>query len=325
MKLLATLTRRGLLSAAILMGLASTTHAQSYPSREITLVIPFGIGGSTDIIGRQLASDMSKVLGAKINVENKPGGTGTIGSTQVVQSRPDGYTIGFVANDALVLQPLLNSALVFKTPDDYQPIVKLGYRSDVLYVRAEAPWKSYADFVADAKQNPGKIRVAIPGVGTLAELTLQKLNKVAGVRMVPVPFSGGGSEATLAVLGGRVESSAGSVSVGAGQVAAGKLRALAVFQRGKHAVFPEAASIDDAHGDVSILATFYLFGPKGLPKDVLDKLAAAATQVGRSEEWAAFAKRQDFTPDVMGPDATKQDLLQQAKDFAERIRENAAK
>lgn len=321
----AKLTRRGLLSAAVASSIASTAHAQSYPGREITLVIPFGIGGSTDIIGRQFAGELAKVLGAKINVENKPGGTGTIGSTQVIQSKPDGYTIGFVANDALVLQPLLNPALVFKSPDDYQPIVKLGYRSDLLYVRADAPWKTYADFVADAKKNPGKMRVAIPGVGTLGELTITKLNKVAGVRIVTVPFSGGGSEATLAVLGGRVEASAGSVSVGAGHVAAGRLRALAVFQRGKHAVFPDAASIDDAHGDVSILAEFYLFGPKGMPKDVLDKLVATSMQVGRSEEWAAFARKQDFVPDVKGPDATKEDLQKQGRDFAERLKDNAAK
>jgi tripartite-type tricarboxylate transporter receptor subunit TctC len=325
MKLSAKLTRRGLLTTAVALGVTSKTRAQSYPSREVTLIVPFGIGGSTDIIGRQLAGEMAKVLGAKINVVNRPGGTGTIGSTQVVQSAPDGYTIGFVANDALVLQPLLNPALVFKTPDDYQPIVKLGYRSDVLYVRAEAPWRTYADFIADARQNPGKMRVAVPGVGTLGELTIQKLNKVAGVRVVTVPFSGGGAEATLAVLGGRVEASAGSVSVGAGQVAAGRLRALAVFQRGRHAVFPDAASIDDTHGDVSLLAEFYVFAPKGLPKDALDKLVAAATQVGRSEDWAAFAKRQDFVPDVKGPDATRADLLQQARDFAERLRDNAAR
>lgn len=325
MKTFAKMSRRGVLSAALLLGAASMAQAQTYPSREITLVIPFGIGGSTDIIGRQFAGELAKAMGAKINVENKPGGTGTIGSTQVIQSKPDGYTIGFVANDALVLQPLLNPSLVFKSPDDYQPIVKLGYRSDVLYVRAEAPWKTFADFIADAKRNPGKIRIAIPGVGTLGELSIQKLNKAAGVRMVPVPFSGGGAEATLAVLGGRVEASAGSVSVGAGQVAAGKLRPLAVFQRGKHAVFADADSIDDAHGDVSILAEFYLFAPKGLPKDVLDKLVAASTQVGRSEDWAAFAKKQDFTPDVKGPDATKEDLLRQGRDFAERLKDNAAK
>lgn len=324
MKVLEKLAGCGFL-LAILLSVAPVTHAQSYPSREITLIIPFGIGGSTDIIGRQFASELGKVLGAKINVENKPGGSGTIGSTQVIQSKPDGYTIGFVANDALVYQPLINPALVFKSPDDYQPIVKLGVRSDVLYVRADAPWKTYADFFADAKQNPGKIRVAIPGVGTLAELTIQKLNKLAGVRIVTVPFSGGGSEATLAVLGGRVEASAGSVSVGAGQVAAGKLRPLAVFQRGKHALFADAASIDDAHGDVSILASFYVFAPKGLPKDVLDKLVTASMQVGRSQEWAAFAKKQDFVPDVKGPDATKLDLLQQGKDFSERIKDGAAK
>ena len=117
MKTFAKMSRRGVLSAALLLGAASMAQAQTYPSREITLVIPFGIGGSTDIIGRQFAGELAKAMGAKINVENKPGGTGTIGSTQVIQSKPDGYTIGFVANDALVLQPLLNSSLVFKSPD----------------------------------------------------------------------------------------------------------------------------------------------------------------------------------------------------------------
>ncbi len=315
----------GAFLAASLLTVSSISHAQPYPSRDITLIIPFGIGGSTDILGRQFASDLGKVLGIKVNVENKPGGTGTIGTTQVVQSKPDGYTIGFVANDALVYQPLINPSLVFKSVDDYQPLVKLGGRSDVLYVRADAPWKTYAEFFADAKRNPGKIRIAIPGVGTLAELTVQKLNKVAGVKIVTVPFSGGGSEATLAVLGGRVEASAGSVSVGAGQVAAGKLRALAVFQKGQHAIFTDAASIDDLSGEVSILASFYLFAPKGLPKDVLDKLVAASMQVGRSAEWATFAKKQDFAPDVKGVEATKLDLLQQGKDFAERVKDGAAR
>jgi len=314
----------GLVTGA-LMGINAVGYAQTYPSRDITLVVPFGIGGSTDVIGRQFASQLAKTLGGKINVENKPGGSGTIGTTQIVQSKPDGYTIGFVANDALVYQPLINTGLVFKSPNDYQPIVKLGVRSDVLYVKADAPWKTFAEFFADAKQHPGKIRVAIPGVGTLAELTVQKMNKVTGVRMVTVPFSGGGSEATLAVLGGRVEASAGSVAVGAGQVAAGNLRALAVFQRGKHAVFPGANSIDDAVGDVSILASFYLFGPKGMPKDVLDKLVAASMQVARSDEWVAFTKKQDFAIDIKGPDATKLDLLQQGKDFTERINDAAAK
>lgn len=314
------------LMTGVLMGVASLGHAQPYPGRDITLIVPFGIGGSTDVIGRQFAAQLGKVLGGKINVENKPGGSGTIGTTQVVQAKPDGYTIGFVANDALVYQPLINPSLVFKSPDDYQPIVKLGVRSDVLYVKADAPWKTFAEFFADAKQNPGKIRVAIPGVGTLAELTIQKINKVAGVRIVTVPFSGGGSEATLAVLGGRVEASAGSVAVGAGQVASGNLRPLAVFQRGKHAIFPDANSIDDAIGnDVSILGSFYVFAPKGLPKDVLDKLVAASMQVARSEEWVAFAKKQDFALDVKAPDATKLDLVQQGKDFAERIKDNAAK
>ena len=310
---------RGLI-AAVMLGMIVSASAQTYPARDITFIVPFAIGGSTDVIARQFAGQLEKALGRKINVENKPGGSGTIGASQIVQAKPDGYTIGLIPSEVLAYQPLVHPNLVYKSPDDYQPIVKLGDRPSVLFVRADAPWKTFADFVADVKKNPGKIRASVPGVGTLSDLVIQQFNKVAGVRIVTIPFTGGGPEAMLALLGGRVEAFVGSVSGNIGQVEAGKVRAIAVFQKGKHEIFPDATPVVDAGYKTSLQVAFHVVAPKGLPKDVLDRIVAASLQVARSDEMAKFSKKNDFVLDVKGPDAMKAELVQEGREFAELIK-----
>jgi tripartite-type tricarboxylate transporter receptor subunit TctC len=146
---------------------------------------------------------------------------------------------------------------------------------------------------------------------------VQQLNRAAGVHLVTVPISGGGSEAMIALLSGRVEAYIGSVSGNLGQVQAGKVRALAVLQRGRHEVFPDATPVVDAGYDVALKAGFFVVGPKGLPKDVLDKLVAAPVQEAHSDRFAKFAKANDFVPDVKTPEASRDELLQLGKTFAE--------
>ena len=118
------------------LGGAAFGQADNYPSRSITFIVPYGPAGSTDPVSRQFVSQLEKVLGVDINIENKPGGSGTLGFGIVMRAKPDGYTIGLATNSMLAYQPLVNPALTFKTPDDYQPIVKLGETPIVLVVRA---------------------------------------------------------------------------------------------------------------------------------------------------------------------------------------------
>lgn len=311
----------GLTAIALLAGIAAVSFAapakaDSYPSRDITFIVPFAPGGGTDPIGRQFAAGLEKALkGSNVDVENKPGGSATVGISTVVRARPDGYTIGLGTNAALVYQPLVNDGLIYKSPDDYEPIVKMVELPSIIVVKGDAKWKNLDEFLADAKANPGKMRASVSGLGTIVEMVLQQLNKAADVKITPVPFTGGGGEGLVAVLGGRVEANVTSGAAGvAGQVAAGEVRVLAVAQKGKYEPFPNATPMGDKYGVTLPYAT-YVLAPKGLPADVKAKLVAASLEVVNSDDFKNFAKTTGMIVDPKGPEETKQELQQYTRTF----------
>jgi tripartite-type tricarboxylate transporter receptor subunit TctC len=325
MKEFARQTIQGLMVAAtffLAITLSETTIvlAQDYPNRDITFIIPWNPGGSSDPIARQFATQLAKVLSGKVsvNVENKPGGSGSIGVGAILRAKPDGYTIGLGPVNTLVYQPLVNSSLSWKTPDDYQPITKLADVPYVLAVRAEAPWKTFAEFMADVRKNPGKIRAAVSGMRTGPDMVMQLLNKVAGVKVTTAPFTGGAGEALIALLGGRVEAYASTGISIVGQVQAGKVRVLAVFQKDKYELFPNATPVVDA----TISSVDYAIAPTGIPKDVLAKLIDASLRAVRSEGFNQFAKANGYgpDPDPKGPEAVRAELLPQTKLYSDLIK-----
>jgi tripartite-type tricarboxylate transporter receptor subunit TctC len=315
MKFFSTQTLKNLVATAMLVS-AAGAQAQNYPSRDITFIVPYGTGGSTDPISRKFSEELSKILGATINVQNKPGGSATIGVGSIVRAEPDGYTIGLGTNSSLLYQPLINKGLPYKTPEDYQPIVKLVDLPAILVVRADAPWKNFDEFMADVKMNPGKIRASNSGNGTTDDLVLKQLNKVAGVKIAPVPFSGGGGEAMIALLGGRVEASVSRAINASSFVKAGKLRVLAVFKKGAYDVFPEATPIGDTY-DATLPALYVVIAPKGLPKSVMDKLVAGSMKAVQTESFLKFARDNGYVAEASGPEALKAELVQQSKLFAD--------
>ena len=284
--------------------------AQDYPSRDITFLVPYNPGGATDPIARQFSLQLEKELGVGVNVENRPGGSGTIGAGVVIRSKPDGYMIGLSDIGALAYQPLINKGLAYKTSDDYQPIIKLSEQPVVLVVQADARWKNFEEFIAEAKQHPGKLRVGVNGLRTAPDLVIQQFNKVAGTKIVTVPFSGGGGEATLAVLSGRVEAMANSGAGNLGHIKAGKLRALAVFSKSRYETFPDATSVGALGYDATMGSAFYVIGPKGMPDPIMKKLSDAALKIAKSEEFNTFAKSNVYVPQPMGPAEAKADIEQ---------------
>jgi tripartite-type tricarboxylate transporter receptor subunit TctC len=308
-----------LLLAAVALSAGNAARAQDYPSRDITFVVPYNPGGATDPIARQFASQLEKILGVSVNVENKPGGSGTIGAGMIMRSRPDGYTIGLSDIGALAYQPLINKGLAYKTSDDYQPLIKLSEQPIVMVVRADARWKNFEEFVEDVKKNPGKLRVGVNGLRTAPDLVIQQFNKVSGSRVVTVPFSGGGGEATIAVLGGRIEAMANSGAGNLGHVKAGTLRALAVFTKGRYEPFPDATPVGDLGYNATMGSAFYVIGPKGMPPAVFNKLSNAALQVVRSDEFQNFAKANVYVADPKGPQDAKADIDQFSKVYADLL------
>lgn len=315
------LTQYSARAAAFVLAMcfAAPSFAQSYPNRDMTFIVPYGPGGSTDPISRQFAGQLAKELNVTINVENKPGGSATLGTGQVIRSKPDGYTIGLTSNSALAYQPLVNKTLTWKSPDDYQSIVSLVDLPAIITVKADSPYKTFEDLLNAARKNPGKVRVAVSGYRTAPDLVIQELNKVAKIRFATVPFTGGGAEALVALLGGRVEAVSGYAPTVRAHVAAGTVRVLASFSKEKYAVFPDAESVVQAGYNVTLPADYSIVGPKGMPKEVLDKLLPASLKVANSKEFAEFATKMGLVLDVRDAKGMAQEMIDYKKTFSDLI------
>lgn len=309
------LTLIGLVGACLL-GLA---QAQSYPNRDISFIVPYGPGGSTDPISRQFASQLERAFKINVSVENKPGGSATIGTAAVIRAKPDGYTIGLTSNSVLSYQPLVNKSIAWKGPEDYQSIVKLVDIPTIIAVRADSPIKTFEDFMEMARKNPGKVRTAVSGFRTTPDLAIQELNKIAKVKIATIPFTGGGGEALVALLGGRVEASTGYAPTMLPHVQAGKIRVIAAFTKEKYFAFPEATSIVQAGYNVTLPASYGVLAPKGLPADIKDKLITTSLAIGNSPEFAKFAQQHGLVIDVKGPKEMDDEMNEYTRIFRELI------
>ncbi|MQA94582.1 MAG: hypothetical protein GEV11_07970 [Streptosporangiales bacterium] len=273
-----------------------------YPDDDLTFVVPYGPGGSTDPIARKFAAELEKELDVEVVVENREGGSATIGTSRIVKAPADGYTIGLTSNSAVGYQPLLTDALPYQSTKDYRPLVKLADLPTILTVRADAPWRTIEDFMADARERPGEIKVSTSGARTAPDLTVQQLNQKGKVELTGVPFSGGGGEAMTALLAGEVEANAGYAPSVKENVEAGKLRVLGVFHDGTYEAAPKAGLFPKAGYDVTLPASYYVIGPKGMPADVLARLQAASNKAARSPGFTAFAKDQGYVLERLTPE-----------------------
>ena len=309
-----------LLITALALCTACPSEAQPYPNRDITFIVPYGPGGSTDPLSRYFSNALEKNLKVNVNVENKPGGSASIGTSAVVRAKPDGYTIGLGTNASLAYQPLVNKGLVYKSTDDYLPIVKLVDLPTMIIVRNDAPWKTFDEWMTDVRERPGKIRVSVSGVRTAPDLAIQELNKVANVRIAAVPFSGGGGEAVIAMLSGRVETLATQAPGVVAHVQAGTARVLAVFMKGPYYLFPDATSIVDAGYNVTLPASYGVIAPKGLTKEVSEPLISASLEIANSAGFKAFAKKHGYLVDAQGPEGFRKEIEDYSRQFSELIK-----
>lgn len=283
--------------------------ASDYPEREIAYVIPYDTGGSTDPIGRQHATGLADCLGGDVIVENRPGASATIGTGAIVTADPDGYTIGMTTSSAVGLQPLVMEDLPFDSAEDYQPLIKLADLPTVLTVRADSPWQNIEDLVAAAQADPGAVRVSVSGAGTTPDLNVQQLNQAADIELTSVPFSGGGGEALVALLGGQVEANAGYAPSVQGQVEAGELRVIGVFYDEEYYAFPDAQTTADAGYDNAALPVgYYSIAPDGLPEDVLDSLVSCSVEVIESDSFATFAEENGYILEPITTDEVGEDI-----------------
>ena len=266
-----------LLSAFVIgFGIATGAHAQAWPDKTITLVVPFPAGGSTDSVARSIAPKLMEKFGGKtVIVDNKPGATGTIGATAVKRAAPDGYTLLVSSLGPLVIAPHLIKGMQYDALKDFDTITVAVQAPNVLVVPANSPHKKLADVVAFQKANPGKMSFASSGNGSSDHLTVELFWQQTGTSGLHVPYKGG-SPAITDLLGGQVNASFQNINAVLPHIKAGKLNALAITSEKRSALLPDVPTMAEAGvKNVDVYSWQAVVGPKGLPADVRAKLNAA--------------------------------------------------
>ena len=269
---------KSVLLASLLISSATWVIAQNaWPTKSITMIVPFPPGGLADLVARPVAEAMSRELGQPVIVENKPGAGGGIGMGLAAKAKPDGYTV-LMALSSLTVIP--EADLVLARPamfalSDLRPIARFTADPTVLAVRADSSWKTAQQFVDDAKKRPGAINYGSSGNYGTMHVPMEILSQSAGVKLTHSPFTGAGP-AVVALLSGQIEAVSSGPATVLQQVKAGKLRVLAHWGNGQVSALPGVPSLKDAGYNVEYAQWSGLFIPKDTPEPVAQRLRAAA-------------------------------------------------
>ncbi len=288
----------------------SSASAQA-PERTVTLLAGYPAGGLVDIVTRLVAEGMKPKLPNGVVVVNRPGAAGAVAVSEMARSKPDGTTIVMTPASALVIAAQMQE-LAYKTPDDYDPIINLVSYYPLIAVRSESPYQTLADMIADAKANPGKLRVGSPGEGTSSHLNLEELMRVTGTRMIHVPFQGW-AQSSPALLGGHIEAVVAQPAELKGPVEGKRMRVLVNFTPKRHPVFPDVPTARELGYDVSNGVWYMLLAPKGTPAAVKSYLHDAAKAAIEDPKFASGMASRGVDVDYRPGEALRADLWREYK------------
>ena len=263
---------------------ASAALAQGYPSRPITMVLPYPPGGTTDAVGRLTAKRLEAALGVPVVIENKSGASGTIGSDFVRRAAPDGYTLLFNASIFVVGKSVIK-AIPYDPVGDFMPLARVGHTPLVVLANPQVPVKNLAELVTAAKARPEALNFANSAAGSAGHLASIEFNRLSGASL-PIVTYRGSAPALTDLVGGHVQLMIDPPAVALPQVKAGKLKALAVTSTARLASAPEIPTTAEAGMPKLVRSSWYgVWGPKRLPDDVLRRLDAAVETLGHDEEF----------------------------------------
>ena len=269
--------KRSFLVATALALAGNAAVAQTYPARPIRLVVPFPAGGATDIFARAVSQKLGEKLGTHIVVDNKPGAGGTIGSDLVAKAPADGYTLLLATSSTHSIAPSFGGKLPYDAVADFTPISHVGNAPSIMLVPNSSPARTVKEWVDYARKNPGKLNYASSGNGTVVHLTSEYFKAQAGLYLVHIPYRG----TALAIpdlASGKLDVLFDSLPSGLPHVKEGRLRALGITSLKRSPLLPDLPAISETVPGYESVTWFGLYGPRGLPADVVARLSAGVNQ-----------------------------------------------
>jgi len=262
-----------LLACAALLG-GQTVLAQTFPTRPVTIVVPYPPGGLIDIVARQLQPRFQTELGQSVVIENRAGAGGNVGAEVVARAAPDGYTL-LLANPSLAISPLIYPKLNYRPAEDFAQIGQYGTVPNVLVVHPSIPANNLQEFIAYARKNPGKLNYGSPGYGTSPQMSSELFKAMTNTFIVHIPFRGSGP-AQAAMLGGEIQMMIDNLPPQLAHIKSGKVRALAVTGLIRSTVLPDVPTMDEAGlKGYEVTAWFGLSAPAATPRPVIVRLNEA--------------------------------------------------
>jgi len=296
--------KAGAFLTAALVLTSPAVRAQTYPSRQITLIVPFAAGGSNDVVGRAIGKKLSEAWGQPVIVENRPGAGGMIGTSAVAAAPPDGYTLLLISS-TFTINPAIKKNMPFDAGKDFTPVAFIA-RSPLLFVASNRiPVKSASELLALARSKPGEITYASAGLGSINQIAAELIALSAGVRFTHVPYKGG-ALALNDLVGGHVDIYVSSLPQVLQLARDGRARALAVTSARRIAMLPDVPTLDESGiAGVDLWSWWGIVGPAGMPANVVNALNAEVGKMLTSPELTEFltnegAEAESMTPQQFG-------------------------
>ena len=302
------------IALALFAGMAVPAQAQPFPSKPITIIVPFAAGGITDILARALGQRLTDAWGQQVVIENKPGANSQIGAEFVAKAAPDGYTLLVSADTTFVMNPHLYPKLAYDPVKDFAPISGLGISPQALLLHPSVPPNTLSELVAYAKTKPGELNYGTFGVGTSGHLNIIAIENETGTKFAPVHYRGA-APAITDLLGGHIQMMIVAIGLVQQNLQAGKLKALGIGSSARLAQYPDLPALAESLPGFSAGSWYGLAAPAGTPRDIVDKLSAETQKIFSDPEFRDKFLAPAMTFSIASP----------PDQFAARIRADLAK
>lgn len=286
------MNRRNLVCAALAactLGLAAPALADTYPTKPVTIIIPFPPGGTLDVVGRMLAQKLTEQMGQSFVVDNRPGAGGTIGATMVRNARPDGYTLLF-SPSTFVSTPMTMSTQPYDAVKDFTPVALVAKAPLAVAVRTDLPFNDVKGMIAYAKANPGKMTFAIGSSASAGHMSTELLKRAGGIEYLIVPYKGSGP-AYQDLVGGRIDAFIDPILGSSGHAKAGKLKVIAVTSKERVPSLPNTPTVGETIQGYEFFSWYGLWGPAKMPREIAERLNAEVNKALNGEMKAKLTEQ----------------------------------